>query len=267
MNASKIARNTPGPRAGVAVSENRIRTQLLFIHHRIHQRNRVRRSYIKPSGDMKKKGKSVRFAVHRGDDSVVSDVYTYPSIPDELFPDVYWSCQERYQMFYRHQQDAQEFIHKMPHLSDCIDCLHGFDLLEYSLGRSTLQQDIDGQDYIKSGRKALTLEWARFRLASSGSRGLEPIMSSMLSQHKSWFVRKVLYLQQNCRSEGRNIDQIAYVLHKWCIRVKAPSIFARQLALGDEEYSVMVAADEWKPDDACSLSDVSGVFTDNGILS
>ena len=169
-------------------------------------------------------------------------------------------------MIYQHRQDAQEFIHNMPQLKDCINCLHGFDLLEDPLSRTKLRQGIDGQDDFKSVRKALTLERARFWLASSESRGLEPIMSPMLNQHKSWFIRKVLYLQQNCRSEGRNIDQIAYFLHKWCIRVQAPSIFARQLALGDEEYSVTVAADEWKPGDVCD-SNASRVFTDNDILS
>ena len=171
----------------------------------------------------KKINKRVRFAVD-GYNTPVEQVYTYDAIPKELVEKLFWTRKEQASIRAEQERLARDFIKNTPQLVDSIYYLHGYDIKK--------KCKVDSSDKLLH---SMHIDTAKSILSESDSRGLEPFLTNLISEHRQWAVDKLLDAQSRCHKEGK-ADQVHLLMHIWSLRVsEAPCNFAHQLALGDEK--------------------------------
>lgn len=160
----------------------------------------------------------VHFELDRETQEPTKQVYYYPAVPEELFPDVYYSRQDLKKFFNSQRRLARNELRRKPDLVDCIYYLNGYDISEIN------------------PNKQMGIGVAHRLLCSSDVRGLESLMVRLLSKRRDWGIKTILSVQQLCRSKRtEEAEQLDLRLHLWSIKVgAAASLFAQRLALVDE---------------------------------
>jgi len=177
--------------------------------------------------------KSVRFVLDENQQPVVSlhlfskhQEDNSPATPsDELF----YSRREQKTFLTFNFQQARRVVEQQPEIIDGLYTLHGY------VENDTTNNDTDWPPPCQQDNEAS----ARWLLAASECRGLEPLLTSLSHEHRSWAVHKLLQLQWECRHNNHNMsaEQRADMLGVWSARIGAASRrFAHQVALGDAEY-------------------------------
>jgi hypothetical protein len=150
-------------------------------------------------------GKRVTFQGDKGG-SIIVRSHTYPAVPMDLLPELYWSGVELQSSHAIQRKEAKELASL---LADCICHLHGY-------------EEFDKET-----------EAAKLLLAKSGCRGLEDCLTPLLKRRRLWAIQSILENQELNRCEVT--DHQEFAMHACSESVSAASIrFARHLAEIDE---------------------------------
>ena len=186
---------------------------------------------------------------------VVEHCYFYPAIPRELYRDCFWNKAEIQQMQANQVTVAQTYLSRTadpsqpvpqesPPLVRYIHLLYGWhgdtDKHHHEHGKTSSSNDNHSSRSTTTASSKTTMAaivTARRALASSNHRGLEPLLTSWLNQHRLCITHQVLAVQRDCRIQGKSAAARSEILAQFCDSAnEAPRHYAHQLALGDEEF-------------------------------
>jgi hypothetical protein len=163
-----------------------------------------------------RKRKRVQFALSEDGTNPVVQVYSYPPVPKELFPTVYWSARDFECMRSARKRLANKKSKTTPKLIESIRLLH----------RLETNQDFETQ---------IETEAAKLMIAKSHCRGLEKWIGNFMCSHRQYAVRKLIAIQKRCHQENHP-EHVEFLMSVWSTRLGAASNrFARNLAKVDEK--------------------------------
>lgn len=187
---------------------------------------------------------------------VVEHCYFYPAIPRELYSDCFWSKAEIQQMQVNQVKLAQTYLslaglpkHLPQESSPLVRCIHllyglhgdndnGIDNNRHEHSKTSNDNHSSRTTMASSKATMAAIFAARRALASSNHRGLEPLLTPWLNQHRLCITHQVLALQRDCWVRGKSLAARSEILAHFCdCANEAPRHYAHQLALGDEEFA------------------------------
>lgn len=201
--------------------------------------------YNRPSRLMSTKSslpqRRVRFAVD-GFNKINEDYLFYDIVSRELREQVFYSKRELHALLLKQQRLARGFAEaNQGDLVTSVYCLYGYSYIVKADRSKSESHHPDGKNgnCYRDGDKDCEIELARRRLATSNCRGLEPLMTPLMSKRREWLVQKVLSLQCDLRRHGcmrREAAEAASQIAAVCTRSSRASIeYAHQLALGYQQ--------------------------------
>jgi len=223
-------------------------------------------------------------------------IFQYPAIPRECYPEVFWTRSEQKVGLAQQKAMARFYTKRYPQLVASVYSLYGYDIKKRkkpSKQQPASQQQQAGQPQPPGEMKNReedspdhdpakhfpihSLHDAQTILTESESRGLEPYMTSLISQHRHWGIAKVLTIQQVCREKIHQKklqqqhqpspnddaaltgdpkidaleqvdvekDSMETILSIWSQRVsQATCRYARHLGLGDQAVAYQLQLEE-----------------------
>jgi hypothetical protein len=150
-------------------------------------------------------GKQVRFELD-SENRPIEHLYSYPAIPNELYPLVFWSDQDLRVNRQAQIEKANRIAMSSPQLVESVVRLRAHD-----------------------SETETETEAARLCLATSGCRGLEDTLLPDLIDYRMWAIRRLLQVQENNQSECP--EKVQKQLYWWSKSAGIASArLARQLA-------------------------------------
>lgn len=230
-------------------------------------------------------------------------IFQYPAIPRECYPEVFWTRSEQKVGLAQQKAMARFYTKRHPQLVASVYSLYGYDIKKRKKPNKQqpasqqktdqpeppgekINTEEDSQDHDPAKHYPIhSLHHAQTILTESESRGLEPYMTSLISQHRHWGIAKVLTIQQQCRekiqqkkqqlqqqqqpppndiaapagnpkidtleqTDVENDDSMETILSIWSQRVsQATCRYARHLGLGDQAVAYQLQLEDNEPND------------------